>query len=258
LNNWFDGQTISADTVSALPGGSAFPNTSWTLIVAASGATHPDTRAALESLCRGYWYPIYAYVRRHGHSPELSSDLTQDFFLRLLGGNFFERADPQKGRFRNFLLTSLKHFLSDAAGRERALKRGGGLAPLPFEVQDGESIYLREPHHEETPERIFERRWARAVLDRVVATLRDEFVKHGRLDHFNALRSYLMGSGDAPYAELALKLDISESALKSGIHRLRKRYRDLLRAEVASTLADPAELDEELRFLMTALSTKRP
>ncbi|MBZ2184119.1 MAG: hypothetical protein K7J46_05355 [Bryobacter sp.] len=123
-------------------------------------------------------------------------------------------------------------------------------------ISNSETLYLREPRHDETPDRIFERRWARTVLDRVIGNLRDEFIRHGRLHHFNALRSYLIGSGDAPYAKLALKLEISESALKSGIHRLRKRYREALSAEVAPTVADPSEVDEELRFLLNALTAK--
>ena len=246
--------TMYSQTVAIGPGD--FPVTRWTLIVTAVDPTHPDNKAALATLCEGYWYPLYAFVRRKGYAADAARDLTQEFFVRLLGGSFFERADPEKGRFRSFLLGALKHFLADYSDAQRAQKRGGGLPPLPFELSEGESRYAREPQHGETPERIYERRWARAVLDRVVGTLREEFVKHGRLDHFNHLKVYLTSQGDAPYAELAKKLDMSESALKSGIHRLRRRYRDMLRAEVAATVADPADIDTELRYLLAALSAK--
>ncbi len=244
-------------TQTTFASGGDFPLTRWTLVVAAGDLTRPESKAALASLCEGYWYPLYAYVRRQGHEPDAACDLTQDFFVRLLSGSFFERANPEKGKFRSFLLGALKHFLLDYSIGQRALKRGGGMTPLPFEMRDGESIYMRELQHGETPERIYERRWARAVLDRVVATLRAEFVKHGRLDHFQHLKVYLAGQAEAPYAELARKLDMSESSLKSGIHRLRKRYRDLLRSEVAATVSDPSEVDAELRYLILALSAKQ-
>lgn len=235
--------------------GEGFPRTSWTLLVAADGI-QAESRQALDSLCKTYWYPLYAYIRRRGMDSEEARDLTQDFFVHLLNGKLFEKANPVKGRFRSFLMQSLRNFLADAADRRNSLKRGSGLAPLPFEISDGEARYEREAKHDETPERIFERRWARALLDHVMQTLREDFIKHGRLDHFNALRSHLAGTGDAPYAELARKLDISESALKSGIHRLRKRYRDLLRAEVAATVDDPTEVDAELRYLLSVIAAK--
>lgn len=173
----------------------------------------------------------------------------------MLGGTLLEHADPEKGRFRAFLLTAVNFFLADEHDRSTAQKRGGGA--LPFSLDAAEARYVKESSHDETPERIFERRWAHAVLDRVVNLLRDDFIRHGRLDHFNHLKVYLMSQSEVPYAQLAKKLEISESALKSGIQRFRKRYRDLLRAEVASTVSDPTEVDNELRFLMTALSSKR-
>jgi RNA polymerase sigma-70 factor (ECF subfamily) len=183
-----------------------------------------------------------------------ASDLTQEFFTRLLSGSFLERATPEKGRFRGFLLNAVRFFLSDERDRATALRRGGTL--LPFSLDDAESRYLREPAHGDTPERIFERRWARAVLDRVVQILREDFVRHGRLDDFNVLKVYLVGQSEVPYAVLSERLGITESALKSGIHRFRKRYRDLLRAEVAATVADPSEVDAELRFLLQAVMAK--
>lgn len=240
-----------------LDGREAFPNTRWTLVVAAGkGPTDVDRGAALESLCRGYWYPVYAFIRRRGNPPEDAQDLTQEFFLRVLSGTFFARASAEKGRFRGFLLGAVKNFLADSHDRDTALKRGGGVATLAFDFAAGESVYLREPGHHETPERIFQRKWARSVLDRALSDLQDEFSKDGRLDVFNRLKGFLAGSGEVKYAELARELGISEAALKSSIQRLRKRYRELLRSEVASTVADPAEVDEELRFLLQAIRAR--
>jgi DNA-directed RNA polymerase specialized sigma24 family protein len=176
--------------------------------------------------------------------------------LRVLSGSFFERANPGKGRFRSFLLGAVKNFLADERDREKTQKRGGGLASLPFDFETGESNYLREPRHEETPERIFQRKWARALLDRVVNKLRDEFLKEDKLEQFEKLKAYMVGSGDLKYVELARQLDVSEAALKSAIHRLRQRYRNLLRAEVAATVADSEEINEELRFLLRAVSVQ--
>ena len=235
----------------------SFPTTQWTLVVAAGGnETRLERGIALENLCRTYWYPVYAFIRRRGDSPEHAQDLTQEFFLRVLSGSFFERADPDKGRFRSFLLGAVKNFLADAGDRERSLKRGGGVAPLSFDFETGESNYSREPRHEETPERIFQRRWARALLDRVVGNLQDEFANDGKLAQFNRLKGYLAGDGDSRYAELGRELHLTESGIKSAIRRLRLRYRDLLRGEVANTVADPSEVDEELRFLLRAISAQ--
>jgi len=246
--------TLYSGTMLTIGPGASFPDTRWTMIVAAGKET-PGREEALNTLCQTYWYPVYAYIRRRGHNFDQAPDLTQEFFTRLLTGSFLERADPEKGRFRGFLLNAVRFFLSDERDRATALRRGG--KELPFSLDDAENRYLREPSHDETPERIFERRWARAVLDRVVQALRDEFVRHGRLDDFNQLKGYLVGQSNVPYAELAPKLGITESALKSGIHRFRKRYRELLRAEVAATVSDPAEVDAELRFLLQAVIVKR-
>ena len=175
--------------------------------------------------------------------------------MRLLEGRYLDRADPAKGRFRAFLLTSLKFFVADEADRDRAHKRGGGMV-VPLEFSSGEERYQREPAHDETPERIFERRWALSVLDRVVETLRNEFIQHGRPEHFDRLKIFLLGQSDAPYAALAQELNTSEGALKVAIHRLRKRYRELFRQEIADTVADPAEVESELRHLAAVLTGK--
>ena len=238
-----------------LPGSSRFPTTRWTMVVAAGDPHRNEARSALVALCENYWYPLYAYLRRRGNAADQAQDLTQDFFIRLLEGRYLDRADPEKGRFRSFLLTSLKFFVADEEDRHRAHKRGGG-AVLPLEFSSGEDRYQREPAHYETPERIFERRWALTVLDRVVERLRIEFVQHGRPENFERLKVFLLGQSDAPYAALAHEMKTSEGALKVAIHRLRKRYRELFRQEIADTVADPAEVESELRFLAAVLTTK--
>jgi RNA polymerase sigma factor (sigma-70 family) len=243
------------DRNTTLVGSSDFPTTRWTLVVAAADPQRKDARSALVSLCEGYWYPLYAYLRRRGYPPDQAQDLTQEFFIRILEGRYLDRADPEKGRFRSFLLTSLKFFVADDEDRRRAQRRGGG-AVLPLELSSGEDRYLREPAHDETPERIFERRWALSVLDRVVERLRKEFVQHGRPEHFDRLKMFLLGKSDAPYAALASEMNTSEGALKVAIHRLRKRYRELFRQEIADTVADPGEVESELRFLAAALMRK--
>jgi len=238
-----------------LPGASQFPTTRWTLVVAAGDPQRTEARSALVALCESYWYPLYAYLRRRGYPADQAEDLTQEFFVRVLEGRYLDRADPEKGRFRSFILTSLKFFVADEADRERALKRGGG-ALVPLEFSSGEERYQREPAHDETPERIFERRWALAVLDRVVEKLRNEFVQHGHLEHFERLKVFLLGRSDAPYAALAREMSTSEGALKAAIHRLRKRYRDLFRQEIADIVADPAQVESELRYLAAVLTSK--
>ena len=249
------GNTKERITIRTLVGSSDFPTTRWTLVVAAADPQRKEARSALVSLCEGYWYPLYAYVRRRGYQADQAQDLTQEFFIRVLQGGYLDRADPEKGRFRSFILTSLKFFMADEADRGRALKRGGG-AVLPLELSSGEDRYQREPAHDETPERIFERRWALSVLDRVVGRLRNEFVQHGRPEHFERLKMFLLGKSDAPYAALAREMNTSEGALKVAIHRLRKRYRELFRQEIADTVADPGDVESELRFLAAALTRK--
>jgi RNA polymerase sigma factor (sigma-70 family) len=245
----------NGQTMHTLPGPSRFPTTRWTLVVAAGDPHRKEARSALVSLCENYWYPLYAYLRRRGYPADQAQDLTQEFFIRVLEGRYLDRADPEKGRFRSFLLTSLKFFVADEQDRERAHKRGGGVL-VPLEFSSSEDRYQREPAHDETPERIFERRWALSVLDQVVGKLRDEFVQHGRAQHFERLKVFLLGQSDAPYAALARELNTSEGALKVAIHRLRKRYRDLFREEIANTVADPAEVESELRYLAAVLTRK--
>src|ERR1700674_632158 len=225
-------------TMHTLPGSSQFPTTRWTMVVAAGDPHRKEARSALVALCENYWYPLYAYLRRRGYAADQAQDLTQDFFIRVLEGRYLDRADPEKGRFRSFILTSLKFFAADEEDRQRAHKRGGGVV-LPLEFSSGEDRYQREPAHDETPERIFERRWALSVLDRVVEKLGNEFVHHVGPEHFERVKSFLLGQADAPYAALAREMNTSEGALKVAIHTLRKRYRALFRQEIADTVADP-------------------
>ncbi len=242
-------------TVNTLEGRNQFPTTRWTLVVAAGDPDLKAARSALASLCENYWYPLYAYLRRRGYSSEEAQDLTQEFFVRVLEGRYLDRAQPEKGRFRAFMLTSLKFFVADEGDRARAQKRGAGLV-LPLEFSSGEERYQREPSHDETPERIFERRWALSVLDRVIERLRVEFVQGGRSAHFDHLKVFLLGQPDVPYAVLARELNTSEGALKVAIHRLRRRYRELFRREIADTVSDPAEVESELRHLAATLTKK--
>jgi len=246
---------MNDETMHTLAGTSQFPTTRWTLVVAAGNPERKEARAALVSLCENYWYPLYAYLRRRGHSADQAQDLTQEFFIRLLEGRYLGHADPEKGRFRAFIMTSLKFFVADEVDRQLAHKRGGGLL-VPLEFLAGEERYQREPVDDETPERIFERRWALDVLDRVVEKLRNEFVQHGRPEHFERLKVFLLGKAEAPYAALAREMNTSDGALKVAIHRLRKRYRELFRLEIADTVADPADVESELRFLAAVLSKK--
>ena len=239
-----------------LAGPSDFPTTRWTLVVAAADPQRKEARSALVSLCEGYWYPLYAYIRRRGYPADQAQDLTQEFFIRVLEGRYLDRADPEKGRFRSFHV-DLAEILCGRRRRppSRAKTRRRG-AWCPLEFSSGEERYQREPAHDETPERIFERRWALSVLDRVVERLRNEFVHHGRPEHFERLKVFLLGQSDAPYAALAREMNTSEGALKVAIHRLRKRYRELFRQEIADTVADPAEVESELRFLAAALTRR--
>jgi RNA polymerase sigma factor (sigma-70 family) len=249
---------MNSQTMHTLPGSSQFPTTRWTLVVAAGDPQRKDARSALVSLCENYWYPLYAYLRRRGYAPDQAQDLTQEFFMRVLEGRYLDRADPEKGRFRSFILTSLKFFAADEQDRQRAQKRGGG-AVVSFEFSSGESgeeRYQREPGHDETPDRIFERRWVLSMLERVLERLRDEFVRHGRPENFERMKVFLLGQSEAPYADLAREMNTSEGALKVAIHRLRKRYRELFRQEIADTVADPAEVESELRYLAAVLTRK--
>lgn len=222
----------------------------------ASGSSDVQRRrAALEELCGAYWYPLYAYTRRSGRSHEDAADLVQQFLAMLLERDDLKKADPERGRFRSFLLTSLRHFASNQLARERALKRGGGRVALTFDAHDADARFAREPEDPRTPERAFDRAWAEDVLARALARLRAEQTAIGRAAHFEALFPALTAQDDAPsHAVVARSLDMTENAAKVALHRLRKRLGELVRDEVAGTLDDPAEIESEVRCLFDALS----
>jgi RNA polymerase sigma-70 factor (ECF subfamily) len=224
------------------------------MVLAAGGQTSPQSAEALETLCETYWYPLYAYLRHSGCSADEARDLTQEFFAHLLEKKSLAVADRERGRFRSFLLSSLKHFRANERDRARAQKRGGGRTTLSIDLQDAESRYQNEPAHDLTPEKVFERRWALALLDRVLARLREEFAQAGKTKLFDRLKVFLSGEKSAKsQRESADQLGMTEGAVKVAVHRLRRRYRELLRSEIAETVATPDEVEDELRQLLAAL-----
>jgi RNA polymerase sigma-70 factor (ECF subfamily) len=223
--------------------------------IAAQGSSE-ESRQALAQLCRLYWYPLYAFVRREGYSPDEAQDLTQAFFTRLLEKKYLRDYERHRGRFRSFLLASLKHFLSNERDRAGAQKRGGGAAVLSLDaaIQAGERRYSLEPRSELTPDRIFERQWALTVLDRVISRLQAEFDESGKRSQFERMKPFLTGDETRiPYADLAGQLDMTEGALKVAIHRLRRRFREVLRDEIAQTVVHPHEIQDEIRYLVSVL-----
>ena len=232
-----------------------FVTTRWSIVLAAGERATPDARDALTHLCAAYWYPIYAYVRRHGHDPDEAQDLTQSFFARLLEKHVVEDVRRERGRFRSFLLGALKHFLANEWRREHAQKRGGNLSITSIDVGDGETRYAHEPAHARTPEQVFERRWALTVLDNVLRALESETAAEGKANLFERLKCYLSGDAGAPsYAETGAMLAMSEGAVKVAVHRLRQRYKSILREQIAETVAGESEVDEEIAALFAALS----
>jgi DNA-directed RNA polymerase specialized sigma24 family protein len=231
-----------------------FATTQWSMVLAAGDTERPQARSALEKLCRAYWYPLYAYVRRKGYTAEDAQDLTQEFFARLLARNYLSVADRNRGKFRSFLLGSLEHFLAREWTKAHAQKRGGGQAPLSLDETAAENRYLLEPAHELTAEKIFARRWATTLLDQAMARLREECVANRKGELFAKVENFLSGEkGEASYADIAAALGMSEGAIKVAVHRLRQRYGELVRAEIAETVATPEEADEELNYLFAVL-----
>jgi len=235
--------------------GPVFVTTHWSVVLDAAGSD-TKSRVALETLCRTYWYPLYAYVRRRGHSAPDAQDLTQAFFTRLLERQWVGHADPDRGRFRTFLLTALSRFLADEWDRLRAQKRGGGQVHLPIQLDSAETRYGHEPADKATPEQYFERRWALTLLESVLEGLRTEYEREGKAELFAGLNGCLVGGSESqPYAALAAQLGMNEGAVKVAVHRLRKRYRQLLRLEITQTLAKTENVDDELHHLFAVLST---
>jgi RNA polymerase sigma-70 factor (ECF subfamily) len=232
-----------------------FTSTHWSQVVAAADTTSPRAAEALAQLCRTYWYPLYVFVRRQGIGAEEAQDLTQAFFARLLEKNFIATAVEEKGRFRSFLLVTLKRFLINERERGQAQKRGGGQQLISLDDTEAEGRYRLEPADELTADRIYERRWALALLDQVMLGLRRECAADGREGWFDALKLFLHDEkSPVSQAEIGRRFGVSESAVKSAVHRLRARYRERLREEVANTVANPSEIDDELRYLLAVLS----
>src|SRR5262245_36612945 len=229
-----------------------FATTQWNVVLAARDGTETEVQRALESLCEAYWYPLYAFVRRRGHEADEARDLTQAFFADLLGRNFLGAVDRSKGRFRSFLLASLEHFLSHERDKAHALKKGGGVPPLSLDSAMAETRYTNEPADRVTPETVFERRWGLTVMERAMDRLRVESAEDQH--RFDRLKPYLTGSDEhTPYKEAGDALGMTETAVKAAVHRLRQRYGRLLRDEIAQTVADLTEVDDELRHLLTVV-----
>jgi RNA polymerase sigma-70 factor (ECF subfamily) len=232
-----------------------FGTTLWTVVLTAGDPNHPATAAALDRLCRTYWYPIYAYVRRKGRGAAEAEDLTQEFFSRLLSRGFPVGVRREGGKFRSYLLRALDHFLVNEWHREHAIKRGGASTTFSLDGVDADARYRLEPADGSTPETVYDQRWAAAVLETVRARLGEEYAGQGRGDLFTALVPCLTRDDDLlPYDELRTRLGLKTSALKMTVHRLRKRFGELLHAEIARTVATPDEIEEEVRQLIIAAS----
>ena len=232
-----------------------FAATHWSVVLAAASEDSQEAAAALETLCRQYWYPLYAFVHRLGHAPADAEDIVQSFFSNLLEKRSLEHADPLRGRFRTFLLASLKHFMAKQWQRQRAAKRGGGVPVFSLDELGPEELYAREIAHAMTPEQLYDRAWALSVLARVRNRLRADYARRGQAERFRLLESFLPGeTSDLTYAEAGRQLGLSEGSIKAEVHRLKRRYRSFLRATVMPTVARLEDVDAELRELTGALS----
>lgn len=234
--------------------GDEVATTQWSLVVAARDGTGTEARRAMEHLCRIYWPPLYAFVRHQGHDPDEARDLTQAYFTELLEKEFLADVDADRGRFRSFLFASMRNFLSHQRDRERALKRGGDAVTLSLDMAAAEQSYARHVTPDTTPEEVFEYRWAMTVLSRALDRLREDAARGDTERQFEVLRPYLTSfEVHAPYRDAASELGISEGAVKVAVHRLRRRFGRCLREELSDTVADPGEVDDELRHLLSTL-----
>lgn len=234
--------------------GGVFVTTHWSVVLAAQDKDSPQAAEALERLCRVYWYPLYAHVRRLGHGPQDAEDLTQEFFARLLQKDYLQAADPAKGRFRTFLLVALKRFLANEWDRTHAVKRGGGRAIIPLDTGLAERLYTNDSSAESSPERAYERRWALALVEQALKNVREEYERQDKTREFEHLKPYLNAErGSIPYAQIALEFGLAESTARVLVHRLRARFREIFREEVAHTLAGSEDIAEEMRHLMEVL-----
>ncbi len=234
---------------------SLFRTTKWSTVLAARDDPPTDARRALAALCEAYWYPLYAYVRSQGFDPEQAKDLTQGYFARLLEKGYLRSVEPSAGRFRNFLIVTMRRFLLNELQKERALKRGGGARTISLDAEQAEERYRQEPVDRLTPEEIYERRWALTVLARVLEALRREYYAAGKQDRFDLFRGYLTGEEPrAPYRVVAGRLEMTEPAVRVAVRRLRQRFGSLLKAEIAETVGASEEVDDEVRHLLAAVA----
>lgn len=229
--------------------------THWSVVLAAGDAQSPQATAALELLCRTYWYPLYAYLRRRGYGHEDAQDLTQGYLLQLLERQSFARLDRSKGRFRSFLLAGMNYFLADQHDRASAQKRGGGHPILSLDAQTADRRYRLEAVDERSPDKLFERAWALALLDCVLARLEQEFREAGKAELFEWLRVFLVADrGQETYADVAEGAGMTGEAVRKAVHRMRQRYYELFREAIAQTVADPAEVEEEMHHLCRVIA----
>lgn len=233
--------------------GDRFATTHWSMVVSAGRGHSPEASRALATLCENYWFPLYAFVRRAGYAADDAQDLTQEFFARLLAQRFLTKADRRKGKFRSFLLAALKHFLADQWDRAHAQKRGGGQTVISFDSLDAETRYRLEPASDLTPEKMFEKQWALALLEQVLSRLHGELAADGKSALFEALKDTLTGVRSTTYAAIGAELGMSEGAVKVAAHRMRRRYRNLLREEISQTVASSDEIGDEIRYLLSCL-----
>ncbi len=245
---------MTADSSKPTSGSEAwFTTTHWSVVLSAREKDSPQSAAALETLCRTYWYPLYAFLRRQARSPHDAQDLTQGFFARLLEKDYLQAAAREKGKFRTFLLVALKRFLANEWDREHALKRGGFAQVVPIDQEIAESRFAAEPSHHVQPDLLFDRQWAMTLVEQAMARLQEEYVGSGRAKLFEYLQSCLAREESAlPYAEIAARLNLTEPAVRMAVHRMRARYREILRAEIAHTVSSPEEVEEEIRDLFSA------
>jgi RNA polymerase sigma factor (sigma-70 family) len=232
----------------------SFETTHWSLVLAAGGADSAAAHSALAALCESYWYPLYAYIRRWGATPDDARDLTQGFLTSLLERQDFKGLSQERGRFRAFLLASLRHFLANEMAKRRSQKRGGGIAAVPLMFQDAEERYLIEPVDSATPETLYERRWALTVIDRVLTGLRRESEAEGRTAEFDAIKACMLGRAAAgSYTAIAAQLGISEGAVRVAVYRLRRKFQSSLKHDIAETVSTPDQVEDEIRYLIRAL-----
>ena len=247
---------MSSDpNVSATPTGtSRFAPTHWSVVLAAGDSSSPQYEQALSTLCQTYWFPLYAYLRRKGYDTHQAEDYIQGFFAYLLEKRVFHRIDPQLGKFRSFLLATLKHFLNDERDRAQAQKRGGRRKVLSFNFETAESQYVIEPTHHLSADKLFERHWALTMLNRTMCRLKEELARENKQNLFALLKTYLTQEEDSvSYRDVAAKLDMTEGSVKGAVYRLRKRYRELLYEEIAQTVATKDQIDQEICDLFTAV-----